>query len=125
MSAEPRIGRIGRRLRRLVLYSALCTQISALLFLFGCAIPQVPFRTVYEDPVNYVRLEIDDEVLPEWPPGHHAHPKVFNADEVTRILKGMNVQERRIWIQKWIQGEAPLVPAFKDEEVALLAPQIA
>ena len=99
--------------------------LTSALLLSGCAIPQVPFRTVYEDPVNYVRLEIDDEVLPEWPPGHHAHPKVFNADEVTRILKGMNVQERRIWIQKWIQGEAPLVPAFKDEEVALLAPQIA
>lgn len=94
------------------------------LFL-GCAIPQVPFRTVYEDPVNYVRLEADDEVLPEWPPGHHAHPKVFTADQVARILKGMIAQEHRIWIQKWIQDEAPLVPVFKDEEVALLAPQIA
>jgi hypothetical protein len=100
---------------------ALCS----LLGVLGCAIPQVPFRTVYEDPVNYVRLEEDDEVLPEWPPGHHAHPKVFTADQVVRILRGMTVQERRIWIQKWIQGEAPLVPVFKDEEVALLAPQIA
>jgi hypothetical protein len=97
----------------------------ALCSLLGCAIPQVPFRTVYEDPVNYVRLEEDDEVLPEWPPGHHAHPKVFTADQVARILKGMTVQERRISIQKWIQGEAPLVPVFKDEEVGLLAPQLA
>ncbi len=94
------------------------------LFL-GCAIPHVPFRTVYEDPVNYVRLEIDDEVLPEWPPGHHAHPKVFTADQVARVLRGMTVRERRIWIQEWIQGEAPPVPAFKEQEVALLAPQIA
>ena len=125
MSAEQRIGRIGRRLRSLVLYSALSAQISALLFLAGCAIPQVPFRTIYEDPVNYVRLEVDDTVLPEWPPGHHSHPKVFTVDQVTRVLKGLTVQDHRIWIQKWIQGEAPFVPAFREEEVALLAPYLA
>ncbi len=91
----------------------------------GCAIPHVPYRTVYEDPVNYVRLEIDDSVLAEWPPGHHTHPKVFTADQVASILNGMAVQEHRFWIQEWIQGKAPLVPAFKREEVALLAPQLA
>jgi hypothetical protein len=97
----------------------------ALLFLVGCAIPQVPFRTIYEDPVNYVRLELDDTVLPEWPPGHHSHPKDFTVEQVTRVLKGLTVQEHRMWLQKWIQGEAPSVPAFRDEEVALLAPQLA
>src|SRR6478735_238127 len=80
-------------------------------------------RTIYEDPVNYVRLEEDDAVLREWPPGHHAHPKVFTVDQMTRLLKGMTVKDHRIWLQKLFQGEAPLVPAFKDEEVALLAPQ--
>lgn len=112
-------------LRRLAAYFALSTQISALLLLVGCAIPQTPYRAVYEDPVNYVRLEQDDAVLPEWPPGHHSHPKAFAVDHVRRILTGLTVQEHRIWLQKWIQGEAPMVPAFKDEEVALLAPQIA
>jgi hypothetical protein len=97
----------------------------ALLLLAGCAIPYVPFRTIYEDPVNYVRLEEDDAVLPEWPPGHHNHPKVFTADQIAHLLKGMTVQEHRIWIQKWIQGDPPIVPAFKDEEVMLLAPQLA
>jgi hypothetical protein len=99
----------------------------SLLFLIlvaGCAIPQVPYRLIYEDPVNYVRLEEDDAVLPEWPPGHHAHPKTFSVDEVTRLLNGLTVKEHRIWLQEWLQGEAPLVPAFKDEEVALLAPQL-
>src|SRR5689334_23308879 len=95
-----------------------------LLLAAGCAIPQVPYRTIYEDPVNYVRLEEDDAVLPEWPPGHHAHPKPFTAEQVTRLLKGMTVREHRIWLQKWFQGEAPLVPAFKDEEVMLLVPQL-
>lgn len=100
------------------------TLTSALLFL-GCAIPYVPFRTIYEDPVNYVRLEEDDAVLPEWPPGHHNHPKIFTVDQFARLLNGMTVQEHRIWIQKWIQGEAPIVPAFKEEEVTLLAVELA
>ncbi len=97
----------------------------ALLLLTACAIPQVPHRAIYEDPVNYVRLEMDESVLEEWPPGHHAHPKGFSPEYMARILKGLTVKEHRIWLQKWIQGEAPLIPVFKAEEVALLAPRIA
>jgi hypothetical protein len=97
----------------------------AALFLVGCAIPQVPYRTVYEDPVNYVRLEVDDSVLPEWPPSAHTHPKAIGTEEVARLLGGISVQEHRIWLQKWLQGEAPLVPAFRTEELALLSLQIA
>jgi hypothetical protein len=97
----------------------------ALLFCVGCAIPMVPYRAVYEDPVNYVRLEVDDAVLPEWPPSAHAHPKAMGAEEVARILGGISVKEHRIWLQKWLQGEAPLVPAFRQEELALLSQQIA
>jgi hypothetical protein len=93
--------------------------------LAGCAIPMVPYRAVYEDPVNYVRLEVDDSVLPEWPPSAHAHPKVMRAEDVARILSGIVVKEHRIWIQKWLQGEAPLIPAFRPEELALLSRQIA
>jgi hypothetical protein len=95
------------------------------LFLVGCAIPQVPYRTVYEDPVNYVRLEVDDSVLPEWPPSAHTHPKAIGTEEVARLLGGISVQEHRIWLQKWLQGEAPLVPAFRTEELTLLSLQIA
>jgi hypothetical protein len=93
--------------------------------LAGCAIPIVPYRAVYEDPVNYVRLEVDDAVLPEWPPSAHAHPKTMGVEEVARILGGISVKEHRIWLQKWLQGEAPLMPAFRQEELALLSQQIA
>ncbi|HJT20151.1 MAG TPA: hypothetical protein VJ746_06755 [Nitrospira sp.] len=99
-------------------------RITVVFILSGCAIPQTPYRIVYEDPVNYVRLEVDDTVLPEWPPGHHAHPKIFTPEQMTQILTGLTAQEHRIWLQRWIQGEAPLVPVFRDEEVALLTPQI-
>ena len=93
--------------------------------LAGCAIPLVPYRAVYEDPVNYVRLEVDEAVLPEWPPSAHAHPQAMGAGEVARILGGISVKEHRIWLQKWLQGEAPLMPAFRPEELALLSQQIA
>jgi hypothetical protein len=106
-----------------VLYSALIVLTSALFV--GCAIPQVPYRSVYEDPVNYVRLEVDDSVLPEWPPSAHAHPKAMSAADVARILGGISVKEHRIWLQKWTQGEAPLMPAFRLEELAILSRQIA
>jgi hypothetical protein len=98
---------------------------STCLFVSGCAIPIVPYRAVYEDPVNYVRLEVDDAVLPEWPPSAHAHPKAMGAEEVARILGGISVKEHRIWLQKWLQGEAPLMPAFRPEELTLLSRQIA
>jgi hypothetical protein len=91
----------------------------------GCAIPIVPYRSVYEDPVNYVRLEADDSVLPEWPPSQHLHPKVMRVEDVSRILGGISVQEHRVWLQRWLQGEASLVPAFRPEELVLLSQQIA
>jgi hypothetical protein len=93
--------------------------------LVGCAIPILPYRAVYEDPVNYVRLEVDDAVLPEWPPSAHAHPKAMHAEDVSRILGNISVKEHRIWLQKKLQGEAPLVPAFRPEELTLLSRQIA
>jgi len=94
------------------------------LLLTACAIPMVPYRAVYEDPVNYVRLEVDDAVLPEWPPSAHAHPKAMRAEDVARILGGISVKEDRIWLQRWLQGEAPLMPAFRPEELALLSQQL-
>ena len=93
--------------------------------LAGCAIPLVPYRAVYEDPVNYVRLEVDDSVLPEWPPSAHAHPMAIRAEDVARLFGSISVKEHQIWLQKWLQGEAPLMPAFRPEELTLLSQQIA
>lgn len=101
------------------------TPYALLVFIFtGCTIPIVPYRAVYEDPVNYVRLELDDSVLPEWPPSAHAHPRVIEAEDMARILRSISVKEHRVWLQKWLQGEAPMVPVFLPEELALLSKQI-
>ena len=126
MSAEDKKRKNNRSwVLRVVSFSALSTQLSALLFLSACAIPMVPYRSIYEDPVNYVRLEVDDSVLPEWPPSAHAHPWAMGAEDVSRILGRISVKEHRIWLQKKLLGEAPLVPAFRPEELALLSRQIA
>jgi hypothetical protein len=93
--------------------------------LAGCAIPVVPYRAVYEDPVNYVRLELDDSVLPEWPPSAHAHPRVIGAEDMAHILRSISVKEHRVWFQKWLQGEAPIMPVFHPKELVLLSKQIA
>ncbi|MBP0121408.1 MAG: hypothetical protein ITD48_08625 [Nitrospira sp.] len=91
----------------------------------GCGIPMVPYRAVYEDPVNYVRLEWDQTVLPEWPPSAHAHPSMMSVEDLAYILEGISVREHRIWLQTWLQGEAPLEPAFRPEELALVSRQVA
>ncbi len=93
--------------------------------LAGCALPHVPSRVVYEDPVNYVRLELDKTVLDEWPQGHFSHPATLTKELIETILLGLKVQEHRITPQQWIQGEAPIVQVFNDEEVRLLSAQLA
>ncbi|HWF62423.1 MAG TPA: hypothetical protein VN666_19235 [Nitrospira sp.] len=90
----------------------------------GCAVPHVPSRIIYEDPVNFVRLEKDSEVLPEWPPSHHNHPFTIEPEKLRMILSGLKVREHWIALQRWMRGESPLVPAFTDEELTLLSVRI-
>ena len=87
----------------------------------GCALPHVPSRVVYEDPINFVRLESDANVLPEWPPSAHSHPLIISADEIAGILQGLQVREHRIGVQVMLAGEAAWEPAFRQDEIALLA----
>jgi len=94
------------------------------LLAFGCAAPHVPSRIIYEDPVNFVRLEEDSEVLPEWPPSHHSHPFTIEPEKLRTILSGVKVQEHWIALERWWRGESPLVPAFTDDELDLLSVRI-
>lgn len=99
--------------------------LTSVFLLFGCAAPHIPSRIIYEDPVNFVRLEEDPEVLAEWPPSHHSHPFTIEPEKLRTILSGLKVQEHWIALQRWMRGESPLVPAFTDEELALLSVRIA
>ncbi len=95
------------------------------LVVAACTIPHVPSRAVYEDPVNYVRLQEDDRVLADWPTGHFSHPVPIGREKLRVILSGLRVQEHRVPPQRWFQGEAPLVPAFTEEEVVFLSEHLA
>lgn len=94
------------------------------LVVAGCAIPQVPSRTVYEDPVNFVRLEVDANVLPEWPPGHFSHPAEFSQEQMRRVLMGLTVREHRVAVQRWLGDDSRRLPMFRDAEIAMLVPQL-
>ena len=96
-----------------------------LLAVSGCAIPHVPSRVVYEDPVNFVRLERDRHVLDEAPYTKHNHPSIISASELERILRGISVKQRRLSLVVWFAGEATPEPAFTEEETAMLAPRLA
>jgi hypothetical protein len=117
------LGNVSYNSRRVFLRSAFIVLTSSLLF--GCAIPHVPSRAVYEDPVNFVRLERDIYVLDEAPYTKHSHPLIISAGELERILRGISVKQRRISLVVWIVGEAIPEQAFTDEEIALLAPRLA
>ncbi|MGH7165967.1 MAG: hypothetical protein ACREIS_10645, partial [Nitrospiraceae bacterium] len=56
--------------------------------LTACVVPQVPARVIYEDPVNFVRLEPDSSVLPELPETQHSHPTAISTGQMAEVLKG-------------------------------------
>lgn len=96
----------------------------ALTCLQACAVPHVPSRTVYEDPINFVRLELDHRVRPEQAETAHAHPAMVGTDGMAAILKGIHVKDRRLRVHIWIAGEAPVEPAFTETEIELLASKL-
>jgi len=103
---------------------ALCLVTFSSAVLTACAVPQVPARVVYEDPVNFVRLEPDPTALVELPETLHSHPLVISNDLMVEVLKGFAARDRRIFVQIWISGEAPLEPVFTEDEITLLAPRL-
>jgi hypothetical protein len=108
-------------------YSSRVTCHASLLFivlLAGCAVPYVPFRTVYEDPANFVRVEQDSRVLPERPETQYAHPADVNEGDMAMILRGILVRDRRLTVHVWIAGEAPIEPAFTEPEIEMLASRL-
>ena len=67
----------------------------------GCAIPRSP-RAPSEDPVNFVRLELDANVLPEWPPGIL---RIRRSSPMTRsggCCWASPCREHRTAVQRWI-----------------------
>src|SRR6185436_12439463 len=97
----------------------------AFTFLMACALPLVPSRIVYEDPTNFVRLELDQRVLEERPETKHTHPTMIGANDMMSILRGVSVRDHRLKVHVWISGEAVFEPAFTETEIELLAAKLA
>lgn len=91
----------------------------------GCAVPHSLSRTTYEDPANFVRVENDPSVFPELPHSLHNHPVNITPDQMAKILRGFKVREHRVRLHVLIAGEAEKEPAFRENEIELLAPRLA
>ena len=50
---------------------------------------------------------------------------MLGAEVLRPLLQGLVIQEHRIWLQRWIAGDAPYQAAFQDQEIALLSAQLA
>jgi hypothetical protein len=92
--------------------------------LAACAVPQIPSRTIYEDPANFVRVEKDPTVFGELSHTLHSHPVVLTPDQIALILRGFKIREHRVSLHVRIAGEAKKEPVFREAEVAFLAPRI-
>jgi hypothetical protein len=64
-------------------------------------------------------------VLAERPETKHTHPTMIGVDDMTAVLKGMSVRDRRLKVHVWISGEAAFEPAFTETEIELLAAKLA
>ncbi|MEX5214008.1 MAG: hypothetical protein NW703_07560 [Nitrospiraceae bacterium] len=85
----------------------------------GCASPP-PAKTtsVLEAGRNVVRLESDPESI------SNSHPATLTSAEVGTLLRGVRVWERRNIFHRLYSGKAPRTRAFRDDEIALLAPAL-
>lgn len=98
--------------------------IALLLELTACQ--NRPFLTgsIYEDQALFVRLVVDQTVG-----GKHSHPASLTAEEMTAVLSGLMIEEPGSLIPSVpLPGndkESPRHPAFRTEEIALLAPLLA
>ncbi|MBI4001364.1 MAG: hypothetical protein HY348_06240 [Nitrospira defluvii] len=86
----------------------------------GCTYqPTTPPKTVYQSGFNTVRLEQDPESTT------NTHPASLTATEVGTLLRGTRVWERRNALHRLFVGQADKTRAFRDEEIAVLAPALA
>src|SRR5690348_1723156 len=85
----------------------------------GCA-AQSPQRItpVSEEGLNVVRIETTSGME------GNTHPVALTPSEVGTILRGVRVWEQRNVIHRLVSGEAPKTRAFRDDELAFLAPAI-
>ncbi|MBS0170026.1 MAG: hypothetical protein JSR62_06690 [Nitrospira sp.] len=85
----------------------------------GCATQvQAPPKTVYQSGLNQVRIEQDPASTT------NTHPASLTATEVGTLLRGVRIWERRNPLHRLFVGQADKTRAFRDSEIATLAPAL-
>jgi hypothetical protein len=80
--------------------------------------PSVPPKTIYESGRNQVRLEKDPDSAA------NSHPATLSPTEVGTLLRSVRAWERRNFIHRLVSGQADKTRAFRNEEIAVLAPPL-
>lgn len=91
-----------------------------LVAVFGCAVnTAMPTWVVSEEGLNVVRLEAQAASASQ-----NTHPASLSPRDVATILRGVRTWERRNLIHRLVSGEAAKTRAFRDDEIAFLAPAL-
>jgi hypothetical protein len=105
----------GNQLRILVSLSILAS--ASGLVLSGCAGKQAPPpKVVYESGLKVVHLEQDPDS------NSNSHPVTLTPSQIGTLLRGVRTWERRNVIHRLFAGKADKTRAFRDDEIAVLAP---
>ena len=100
--------------------AGLILAIIGVMVVAGCASPTpTPPKPVYQSGLNQVRIEKDPASTT------NAHPVLLTATEVGTLLRGVRVWERRNALHRLFVGQADKTRAFRDREIAVLAPALA
>jgi hypothetical protein len=85
----------------------------------GCA--RLPYTTkvLHEDGRSAIQLqqEVDG--------GGYSHPVQLSPGEVASLLRGYSLREQKSLPLRWFSEEVPPLPAFREDEIQVLAPQLA
>ena len=93
--------------------------VTTLMVTVGCAgTPQAPPKTIYESGRNQVRIVKDPDST------SNSHPATLTPAQVGTLLRSVRNWERRNFFHRLVSGEADKTRAFRNEEIAILAPPL-
>jgi hypothetical protein len=93
----------------------------AVLVLIGLGCARIPYTTtvVHED--QQVAVMLQREVTP----AGYTHPVPIAPQQVAAILRGFSLREQQRLPLRWFAEEAPPKKIFREDELQVLAPQLA
>jgi hypothetical protein len=99
----------------------LATLLVAVLVLIGLGCARIPYTTsvVHEDPRVAVMLQREITSV------GYTHPVQITPQQVAAILRGFSLREQQRLPLRWFAEETPPKQIFREDELQVLAPQLA